>query len=86
MFSIRNLKLIFLLIKFFLLELKFVNFKNILFDSKQIIKPVIKIDVMKIKSFVKITIINKVSKQTEVIILFIKFEDIKYYQNFFLLI
>ena len=59
------------------------NFEKRLLASKQIIKPMIKIDIIKIILLIKLIKINKDNKKIDVIILFNKFCDIKYYQNFF---
>ena len=69
--------------KFFLECLLVKNFEKRLLASKQIVKPMIKIDIIKILLWLKFIKINKDNKKIDVIILFNKFCDIKYYQNFF---
>ena len=63
--------------------LLFENFEKSLFASTQIIKPMIKIDIIKIYLWLKLIKINRVNKTIDVSNLFNKFCDIKYYQNFF---
>ena len=59
------------------------SFEKRLLASKQIIKPMIKIDIIKTFLWLKLIKINNDNKKIDVIILFDKFCDIKYYQNFF---
>ena len=68
--------------EFFLEYLLVKNFEKRLLASKQIIKPMIKIDIIKTFLLLKLIKINKDNKKIDVIILFDKFCDIKYFQNF----
>ena len=69
-----------LIIECFLINI----FEKRLFASKHIIIPRIKIDRIKTYWWLKLIKINKDNKIIDVINLFIKLCDIKYYQNFFL--
>ena len=72
-----------LFISKFFFEILFVKiFEKMLLASKQIIKPMIKIDRIKIYLWIKLIKININNKKNDVINLFNKFCDIKYFQNF----
>ena len=58
------------------------SFEKRLFASTQIIKPMIMIDRIKIYWWLKLIKINSDNRIIEVISLFNKFSDIKYFQNF----
>ena len=72
-----------LFIGFFFWEyLLFNNLEKRLLASKQIIKPINKIDKIKIYRWLKLIKINSNNRTIDVISLFNKFCDIKYFQNF----
>ena len=58
------------------------NFEKRLLASKQIVKPSNKIDRIKIYLWLKLIKINNDNSTIDVISLFNKFCDIKYFQNF----
>ena len=71
-----------LFVEFFFEYLLVKNLEKRLLASKQIMKPMTKIDKIKIYLWLKLIRINRDNNTIYVINLFNKFSDIKYFQNF----